>query len=134
MATIDSLAPETLIRILELVGQQDLPDHRALLATRKTLAAASLVARRWRQPAQAQIWRRLFLRNWGEAKRVFASPLWGEFRTTAVHFRALGNPDGWAVEQLLGEFRGLESLELAGSYERAVDSGWLNLASLSGER
>lgn len=48
MATINSLAPETLICILELVGEHDLDDTCTHPAALKALAAASLVAQTWR--------------------------------------------------------------------------------------
>lgn len=63
---INSLPIESLIRVLELAGQHDvlftgehgvlhleLKAHKKVL---RTLAAASLVARRWREPAQALMW------------------------------------------------------------------------------
>lgn len=62
MAKIDSLPPESLNRILELAGEDD-----PALTTR---AAASLVARRWREPAQALMWLQLHIWGVGEAKRM----------------------------------------------------------------
>lgn len=72
MTTIDSLPPEALIRILELA------DEPGGLGT---LCAASLVSLRWRDPAQSQLWRHLYIGSGKTAQRIVASPACGSFRT-----------------------------------------------------
>lgn len=132
MTTIDSLPLEILIRILELAAEHDISDRRAHRATRRMLSAASLVAQRWREPAQAKVWRRLLLHGWGEAGHVVSSPLCGELRTAAVVLHPYGDPGGLTVEGVLGKLKGLVSVELTFYGEGGIDTAWLNLASLSG--
>lgn len=104
MATIDSLPLETLTLVLELAGEhewwQDPNDRKA---GRRALAAACLVARRWREPAQALIWRDVHVVQEEDAKRLVASPAYGRYRT----MRAVLSPlRGRGMKRSVGSWRG----------------------------
>lgn len=136
MTSLDSLAPETLARILELAAERS-PNWPAVRPVLETLAAASLVARRWRDPAQGQMWRTLDLGWWGYASdhipRITASAACGRYRTTRVRILGMHLGGYGTVHGLLGKLRGLESIDVFGYCgDRFFETEWLNLPSLAG--
>lgn len=86
MATMDSLPPESLIRILELASEHD--ERYAHSDLHWTLAASSLVAGSWREPAQALMWLNLEIRRSGAWQRVLASLVCGKYRSEKVYLSA----------------------------------------------
>lgn len=125
MTTIESLSPELLLRIIELAGGR---------ADTTTLASASLVARRWKDTAQAQMWRNLDIISPGKALRITRSPVCGELRTEKVTFCVQVMFQLDTVGELLSRFQGVREVELWGASGNGsfYDGDWINAPSLTG--
>lgn len=137
MTTIDSLSPDCLVRIFEFAytAQGDpfrvAPEWSGIVA----MATASLVARSWRDPAQALMWNKLRFAVPGDVKRITESPAYGRIRTArvAVFSNALGEEE--TLGDVLSKLKGLETIDIQKNWwqaERAFDVEWLNLSSLVG--
>lgn len=136
MAIIGSLAPDTLLQIFELAAESDFVPTDIFSPLPRTLAAASLVARSWREAAQAQMWRHLCLdrHNLGE---VLASPVYGKFRTAQAggHMGAempAFDRGGTKIREVLKSLKGLETKPSKSILADELPSQWLNLASVAG--
>lgn len=128
MTTFDSLPLEILTRILELVSGGEL---RA--SNWSALTTASLVASRWREPAQALLWRNVEILSPWMADRMKASPACGKYRTARAVLGMMAfwlNDDGETIGGTLERLRGIESLDLSGYVEEPCDVAWLDLPSL----
>lgn len=132
MSTFESLPPETFDRLLEMASDHD-AEALTYSAVLKTFAAASLVARSWREPAQA--------RCGSVSSLLVGCRRAGSWR---AHCVASFGPRGWrcsetkgslddngTVEKVLAKIKGLRYLSLAG-VNRHFDSALLSLPSLEG--
>ena len=101
--TIQSLPPEILCRILKIPYLQ-----------RHRLASFSLVARSWREPAQALLWKRIRVHQEEVAKKRMASEAYGcypcMFLTITVEARL-----GLAIRDRFAQNGSIRSLCLSGS-------------------
>lgn len=127
MRTIDSLPAESLHRVLELAeegGGRTALKRSAILGT---LSAASLVARNWREPAQAHMWKSLLVLDNARGQRMLASPRCGTFRTVGARLFDLEDD---TANALLGRLKGVRSLVIYTKW--LSDPQWMNLPSLAG--
>lgn len=135
-ATFQSLAPELLIRVLEL-GPDDFAVRRA------SLLSHALVSRAWRAPSQHLLWDEIELHSRSAIERMLASPALGAFRTRVVRVSNEFKPrkpsvstasdepvDGYFVEIALRCLKGVSALVLEEVDGLAVSN--LRLQSLEG--
>lgn len=137
MAPIDSIPLETLAHILALTTEPEKEDSpRAKRGTgRRTLASASLVACRWREPALARMWWYLDIEDDGVARRVAASPASGRYPTSRVRIWTSEMDGQEAVGEMLGHLKGVVHIQVFGPGRRdaePLDVQWLDLPNLAG--
>lgn len=140
MVTLDTLPFECLYRILELSSEYAKGDIVAYRAVLGTLAAASLVARKRREAAQAQMWDELFHTRQGDLERVASSPSLGKFRTPLANFPSVNVSEEEPLAQVLGGPKGFRYLrvrwdEIMGTENSEVpefDPAWLSIPSFAG--
>lgn len=125
---IASLPPETLEAILLLTGED---------GARLEALSTSLVARAWRLPSQALLWRDLALLPGDEPyfDAMCDSPACGKFRTRDViyiggRYMGDGRPMGEETSRLLRSLRGLEKLSLSDNVQ--LDANMFAAPSLFG--
>lgn len=125
MATIESLPPESLIRIFELVRENKTFGRNGRNAALRTLAAASLVARGWREPAL--LW--LELEVMEQRDQIMASGICGWYRMERVVLSARLFKRKGRIEEVLSSLRGLDWLEIidSGFGSPRHEVGWLTL-------
>ncbi|KAK4702679.1 ribosomal RNA-processing protein 12, partial [Phenoliferia sp. Uapishka_3] len=144
MATIDDLPVELLHLILQLShdckDKPDLDPQEDALAydeqfsrSISTLLAASLVADKWRRPAQCTMWRYLLLTESSQVDRLLASPLLGRMRTPDVE--VVGRACyASKIGVALGNTTGMRTLAMADYSEDMrkgmVDERWLGSPAL----
>lgn len=137
-ATIDAIPPECLILIFDHVFAHGHGEGTPGLDTSlRTLAMASRVARNWRGPAQARLWKELCIKRWWEAERLAKSPVCGQFRTSKIIWSfPLREGTEEKAGQLLASLRGLEWVEV-NDYNAPTgtrfNAGWLSFPSLASE-
>lgn len=133
MATIKKLPLETLTRIFQLADENVLGDPSQRKVALSTLAAACLVNQGWTEPAQALVWRHVFVTEPGEAKSITASAVLGKYRTvgTVLQPRVV-EKDGETLRSVLERLRGTESLEFTSLFGPECAVSWLDLPSLRG--
>lgn len=107
----------------------------ARLVARRTLSAASLVAKRWREPAQAALWRTLYISDGEVAEQMMASPVWGKFRTTGVEVWVNGFDDADELDRILRRLEGLREVRIGGQWDEVlrIGAGWMSHPFLAGE-
>lgn len=138
MATFNSLPAECLGLVLALASECDTSCPVSHLVALRTLAVSSLVAQGWREPAQARMWRSLYIWRVGTAAHIAASPICGKFRTARVELGAGALGVNETLGETLGKLVGVESIEIDGEdgwedeeEHRLFDDAWVNLPSLS---
>lgn len=134
MATIRSLPPELLCRIIRLVSQVD-TSARAPLTF---LAAAARVCRAWAPAAQELLWREVLLDGGGRIfpspERFIASPAAGRYMTSSLHYAAnfsdYSARETAATAGVIQACRGLEKVSLM--WLRKVDLSVFCAPSMKG--
>lgn len=146
MATIEALPPESLDRILELADEPERWDwdlanfHPSAFrqrAARLGLKAASLVARSWKEPAQAVLWRSVGILCPGDTKRMTASAACGRCRAVRAQLRVDAlKQDGEPIGGVLERLNGVQSLDIDFDFylrnRPSDDVAWLAHPSLRG--
>lgn len=133
-ATIHSLAPEIMARVLELVEPAD--DWQTVPARHLAMCRTSLVCRSWTLEARIILWRKLAIGREGQAERILASPALGSFRTQEVAFWGSVNLTASSTAEVLARLHGVKHLELLffdrRLKDRILDSAIFGLLSVKG--
>lgn len=127
---MDRVPLEILAHILKKAGESRMPVDRAAWQKWQTaLRHASLVARRWRQPAQKELWGTLRTTSSDEWEALLNSPAFGCYRPLFIFLCRLS---AMQTVLLFAQCMGVENLHLRRI--EALGSDLLSLPSLSGMR
>ncbi|KAL8277890.1 hypothetical protein RQP46_009709 [Phenoliferia psychrophenolica] len=118
MATIDSLANETLIQIMEMLKDPLLPDSMETLPRGRydALRAAALVCSRWREPAQRALFDKVELAYAYplRSERFLARPMPPRHRTRLLYAKERPWSETVAIAELCGGLRDVRVLGAIG--------------------
>ncbi|KAK4699184.1 hypothetical protein P7C70_g7080, partial [Phenoliferia sp. Uapishka_3] len=142
MATIHSLPPETILRILQLIHaptEHHLHDIRSFTEALSPLHRACLVCREWARFGQPLLWKVLSIVSDGCVRRVLDSPALGRFRTQRLNV-VLYQSQQWGtgcwskdISRVLEGLRGVQTMVLDGARWAVDGTGeWIASANLKG--